>query len=353
MQRDNVIFDDKDSSGMFHSLMVNTISQDDLHERIIKLTPDQHQVFSVVKEHFESSSNQSLRLFVSGGAGTDKYFLIKKNVEWLRTFTSSFLGADPVLVCGLTGMSARNINGKTIHSALKLPVQHGREPAYKELSGKTLKEMRLRYRYVHTMIIDEISMVSSQTLKECTDYFGGLTILLIGDFYQLKPVRGQFAFCNELLWNLFHTYILETNMRQSSDNSFKNILDHIRLGQILGEDLAVLSTRLVCGDHVDFVGALRIFPTIAEVKVYNDIQQNSLNANALHVHARHTFTSKDIGDIEDISEYIPKDDRDVGGFPVIFFIYYWHQSYVDSKYCNRTRFGQWCFGFYSAHRICQ
>jgi len=117
----------------------------------------------------------------------------------VKNFTASFIGSNPVLVCGPTGMSARNIHGKTLHSALKLPVQHGSEPSYKELSSKTLQELRSLYRSVHTLVIDEISMVSSQTLvyihrrlaaiKGNDDFFGGLNVILIGDFHQLKPVQ--------------------------------------------------------------------------------------------------------------------------------------------------------------------
>ena len=61
-------------------------------------------------------------------------------------------------------MSAKNIGGKTLHSSLKLPVQHGSEPSYKELSGKTLQDLRKQYSSIHTIVIDEISMISSQTV---------------------------------------------------------------------------------------------------------------------------------------------------------------------------------------------
>ena len=60
---------------------------------------------------------------------------------------------------------------------------------------------------VHTIIIDEISMVSYKTLgfihqrlteikgtNDTEEYFGGLNIIAVGDFYQLPPVRGSFVF---------------------------------------------------------------------------------------------------------------------------------------------------------------
>jgi len=114
-------------------------------------------------------------------------------VYWLRS----------VLVCGPTGTSAKYFGEKTLHSSLKLPVQHGSEPSYKELSSKTLQNLRKQYRSIHTIVIDEISMVSSQTLlyilrrlcsiKGNDDYFGGLNVILIGDFFSVKTSKRYFC----------------------------------------------------------------------------------------------------------------------------------------------------------------
>ena len=73
----------------------------------------------------------------------------------------------------------------------------------------TAWEALLAYRDVHTIIINEMSMVSYETLEfihqrlteiKGTDdtevYFGGLNIIAIGDFYQLSPVRDRFVFQN-------------------------------------------------------------------------------------------------------------------------------------------------------------
>ena len=52
----------------------------------------------------------------------------------MRTFAVTLTGHDPVLVCSPTGISAKNIGGKTLHSAFCLPVHFGHETDYKELS---------------------------------------------------------------------------------------------------------------------------------------------------------------------------------------------------------------------------
>ncbi|CAC5393356.1 unnamed protein product [Mytilus coruscus] len=222
-------------------------------------------------------------------------------------------------------MSAKNIHGKTLHSAFKLPVQHGSEPTYKELSSRTLQELRTVYRSVHTIVIDEISMVSSQTLlyihrrlsaiKGNEDYFGGVNVILIGDFHQLKPVRGTFPFQNIVLWNLFYTYILETNMRQTSYDGYSELLNRIRVGTFTSEDIDILIPRLIEKNDPKFHGVLRVYPTLKEVKEYNEQQQNRLLENALEINAIHEFSTSDTVHDEDFCNFIPIDDRNAGGLP--------------------------------------
>ena len=208
-----------------------------------KLTPDQRIVFTVVKKtHFDLACKNPLRLFISGGAGTRKSFLIKTLVEWLKFFTAPFAGSNPVLVCGPTGTSAKNIHGKTLHSTFKLPVQHGSEPTYKELS-------------------------SLSAIKGKDDYFGGINVILIGDFHQLKPVRGTFAFPNFLLWSLFDTYILKTIMRQTSSDGYSELLNRIRVGTFTLKDIKSLSTRLIERNDPRFDGVLRVYPFFQSIPV--------------------------------------------------------------------------------------
>ena len=105
------------------------------------------------------------------------------------------------------------MNGQTIHSALKIPVQHSYGFDEVELSSRTLNSLRSDLKDIHTIIIDEISMVSSkmldcvnlrlQTIFDNTLPFAGLNVILVGDFFKLRPVKGQFAFKHKLLWAIF------------------------------------------------------------------------------------------------------------------------------------------------------
>ena len=284
-------------------------------------------------------------MFISGEGGTGKSFLIKTLVEWIRCYTASFPGGNPVLVCGPTGMSAKNIQGKTIHSVLKLPIQHGKEPKYKELSNRVLQQLRCQVRNVHTLVIDEISIVSNSMLiyihrrlcaiKQNNEYFGGMNIILIGDFFQLKPIRGHFAFTNTLLWSLFDNFILNTNVRQATDVSYSLLLSRIRKGRILRSDIDILLTRMIADDDERFIGALRVFPTVREVTEYNKMKQEYLNKHCIQHVAAHEFHSTDTEVNDCIDNFIPNDDRDAGGLPRVLSLSPGTRVInVDKKYIN-------------------
>ena len=312
------------------SLKLPTISEFELQKCIAQLNAAQHAAFASITSHFDTSTSTPLRMFITGGAGTGKSYLINTVVQWIRLFACTHAGLDPVLVCGPTGMSARNIQGRTLHSVFKLPVQHGREPEYKELSNQSLQKLRSLYRSVHTILIDEISMVSSNTLtyvhrrlctlKESTEFFGGLNIIVIGDFFQLKPVRGQFAFQNTILWDLFTPCMLNVNMRQNKATQYRDLLNRVRIGQHSVADVSTLVSRLIENDNSSFEGALRIYATRKEVEMYNMLKQDAFNSNTITVHAHHTYTNSHLtsNSNDDIELHIPQDDRKAGGLPRVF-----------------------------------
>ena len=68
----------------------------------------------------------SLRLFITGNAGTDKCFLIKTlyaSVSKTLNFRTTCADKPKVLLLAPTGVAAVNISGTTIHSGLGIPVE--------------------------------------------------------------------------------------------------------------------------------------------------------------------------------------------------------------------------------------
>lgn len=131
---------------------------------------------------------------------------------------------------------------------LKLPVEDGHgtvaRSQYKPLEGETLQQYRQLWAGTKFLIVDEISMVGSDTmqnisrrLREVTgninETFGGMNILAVGDFYQLAPVKQKYISDgrNSSYWvKHFQMKELRVNQRQRGDTFFSNLLNKIRTG---------------------------------------------------------------------------------------------------------------------------
>lgn len=83
--------------------------------------------------------------------------------------------------------------------------------------------------------------------------FGGLSVVVVGDLYQLKPVfdgwifsnlRGDYGPLATNLWKeLFYLYQLNTIMRQKDDLEFAELLNRLRVGSYTQKDIELLKTR--------------------------------------------------------------------------------------------------------------
>ena len=134
-------------------------------------------------------------MFLLGGAGTGKSGVISFLKEKIGGFT---------IVMAPTGIAATVVDCTTIHAALKIPIfkddSTSDSSKMKPLADDVIPHFRKNFEGKRLVIIDEISMVSKEQL-ECIDmrlreitgtdeYMGGLTLLLVGDFYQLRPPGG-------------------------------------------------------------------------------------------------------------------------------------------------------------------
>ena len=68
-----------------------------------------------------------------------------------------------MIVCAPTGIGTSNINEKLCTPTFKIPVEKYLQ--YASLSSYTLTLLRKQFENVHTIVIDEISMVSSEVLS--------------------------------------------------------------------------------------------------------------------------------------------------------------------------------------------
>ena len=110
-----------------------------------------------------------------------------------------------ILVAAPTGVAAKNIKGVTCHSAFSLPIEKFKIGEYLKLKGKKLAMLRTKFIRTKWLIIDEISMISYQVLRQinlrCQEikevydkHFGNLNVILMGDLLQIKPVNGNWIY---------------------------------------------------------------------------------------------------------------------------------------------------------------
>lgn len=212
-----------------------------------KLSKSQQAAFKAYSE--------GKNLFIHGDAGTGKSYVIQIIV------TDANGRSLNVLVVAPTGKAARNVKGKTIHSAFRVPFGIiGPEDVFqgmKDKEGLPLLEL------ADLIVIDEISMVRYdlfagvlRSIKKAEENSGRhKQIIVVGDFFQLPPVLTDkdedvyrehyrdnlFAFQGGLMDGFFSVRLIE-KMRQKDDAGFAEILDHLREGD--AEDLPMLPVSI-------------------------------------------------------------------------------------------------------------
>ena len=261
-------------------------TQQELENFVATLNEDQMRVYNRVTQHIEhmfdhdgdmcpneTCKMEPLLLYVSGYGGTGKSYLIKAIQGFMYVQSSVYREKAGLILAAPTGLAAANINGQTIHSVLKLPVEHGSTPKYTELRKRDLDQMRNVMGNLKAVIIDEISMVSNVMLMYVnlrlqevfgdSSFFGGKCLIVFGDLLQLPPVKGQPVFeevsakvlqtltgglsMSLNLWLNFEFDELRINQRQAGpeNSTWSGILSRIRIGTQTPTDIEMIGSRVM------------------------------------------------------------------------------------------------------------
>ena len=241
---------------------------------------------------------------IQGPAGTGKSHLINAIYQtFLRHIYPSIEDDQDSkeIVCILgafTGKAAFNIGGSTLHSLLRIPVSAG--PNANIMGSKTVEAVRKYLKDLKLMIIDEISMVSRSLLTNLSNRliqvtgvdlpFGGLSVICVGDFNQLRPVLQQPIFRNvkekiesyesissSVLWDMFRLFELTEIMRQGPEQlKFTNALNKIG-----NYDTYVLTQEEVDMFDKQYVNDLSEIPMNAIVLCYENENVNKFNQSRI------------------------------------------------------------------------
>jgi ATP-dependent DNA helicase PIF1 len=212
-------------------------------------------------------------VFLTGRAGTGK-----------STVVNSWLNNHPnVPRLASTGIAAVNISGRTLHSFFGIGAPKNAHHAYANFL-RNEEKVRARFDDVYALVIDEVSMIGAETFTAmehiCREVanprkpWGGLQIVVVGDFYQLKPVEDEWPFLTDA-WNSagFNTVVLNEIMR-THDPDFIDVLNEVREGEISDWGEEYLNDHVV-KDHKNIIG-VRLFSKNYVVDKYNEEELNKI-----------------------------------------------------------------------------
>lgn len=216
-------------------------------------------------------------IFLTGSGGVGKSFLINQ----LRH--SAEYGK--ICVTATTGIAAVNIGGATINSWSGMGTGPNPQDTFYKFFARLSCGERFHIKIKNVMftdilVIDEISMMSKYTLdyldyhlrkmKNVPKPFGGLQVIVVGDFFQLPPVNKDertagYAFeADSWAAAKFEMIELKEIWRQE-DETFVGLLQRAREGNLTQVDVTALALRQIPPTE----DVPRTFPVNAAADSYN------------------------------------------------------------------------------------
>jgi ATP-dependent exoDNAse (exonuclease V) alpha subunit len=215
-------------------------------------------------------------VLLTGAAGTGKTYVLNQFIRRAKQAGKS------VAITATTGLAATHLNGTTIHAWSGIGVHDSID---KYAAGKLAKSRQELIRRADILVIDEISMLHDfrldmvdqmlRLVRDSTEPFGGMQVVLSGDFFQLPPVnrsdsrKGSFVISSEVWYqNVFTVCYLEKQFRQSEDQYYTDILNGIRAGVLTRNQLKALQDRMYAEDD-PFTARTRLLTVNVDVDGVN------------------------------------------------------------------------------------
>ena len=235
-------------------------------------------------------------VFLTGSAGAGKTYTLTQYIQYLK------VRKVPVAVTASTGIAATHMNGMTIHTWAGIGIkEHLTDSDLKNL--KERKYLRDHIEKAKVLIIDEISMLHARQLnlvnqvlkyfKDSDQPFGGVQVILAGDFFQLPPIgkngetnREKFAFMSDAWLEAQFNICYLTEQHRQDDNQLDQILNEIRAGEVSPSSKQMLLSTNSNALNEDIT---RLFTHNADVDQINEQHLQGITTKA------HTFKAQTEG----------------------------------------------------------
>lgn len=189
---------------------------------------------------------------LTGAAGSGKTYLLNQFIRLSRA------SGKHVSVTATTGLAATHLGGTTIHSWSGIGIRDGIDEHFVEHMSKARTEIITK---TDILIIDEISMLHDYRLdmvdfvcrlvrKQLDVPFGGIQVVMSGDFFQLPPINrrdsilsGGFVTHSEAWRQLRPVILYLSEQHRQDDGSLLAILSGLRSGNLLTSHVESLYER--------------------------------------------------------------------------------------------------------------
>jgi len=300
------------------------------------LNVGQRVVYDYVVKRFsnalDGNGDMPENVIVIGRGGVGKSFLIRAMERGIWEAVIEKYGREEyptirttVKLAAFTGKAAFQVGGVTIHSLLNITKLDNIQP----LQVEPVRQLQRDLKNTRFLFLDEMSMIGLRLLYAIDNRlrqifplhhdkpFGGLIVVLFGDFGQLPPVMDSPLYTmisdesDPLLRHAFRLYrnsftrafeLLE-QMRQQGvtdmDLRFQTALSHLRSGEVQRSDWEFLQTRVLAqvppDERIMFDNAVFLFSTNKEVDERNVQMLEKLGTPVARIEADYHGISKEEG----------------------------------------------------------
>jgi hypothetical protein len=237
------------------------------------LNDDQKRAYDIIVWHLKQTLSGKkctpLRMIIHGEGGTGKSKVLQSVTEAFRQHGAHHM----LLKAAYTGVAASLIDGKTTHVIAGVSLSSGLPSGEKTLSDEAKAKLEMFWKPIKYLFVDEMSMLAKDFFallsrnasigKRDLDNssFGGINVVILGDFHQFPPVARSIqdalyypsnvetdslqSQIGRSIYEEFQTVVTLKEQKRVSDPIWLRFLRHLRAGQVCDEDLKMLRSLII------------------------------------------------------------------------------------------------------------